>query len=269
MGPLVPEIISNEFNLVIAFIVGIGFGFILEQAGFSSTKKLVGLFYGYDFTVLKVFFTAGVTALIGVLLLAHLDLLDMELIYINPTFLWSALLGGAIMGAGFIIGGFCPGTSVCAAAIGKIDAFAFIFGSIFGIFIFIEGYPLFEKIYKMENWGAVRIDEYFSISPEFFAFLLTLIAIGAFIAVTQIENKVNNKKVAFSRGSLMKYLASGTIPFLFIAVMVFTPDRQEYIQHQIAEARQQKKCTFKEIAADKLAYELINNHLDSSSKCNI
>ena len=40
MGPLVPYIISNEFNLVIALLVGIGFGFVLEQAGFSSTKKL-------------------------------------------------------------------------------------------------------------------------------------------------------------------------------------------------------------------------------------
>ena len=66
MGPLVPFIISNEFNLIVALIAGIGFGFVLEQAGFSSTKKLVGLFYGYDFTVLKVFFTAGVTAMIGV-----------------------------------------------------------------------------------------------------------------------------------------------------------------------------------------------------------
>ena len=40
MGPLVPNIISNEFNLIVALIAGIGFGFTLEQAGFSSTKKI-------------------------------------------------------------------------------------------------------------------------------------------------------------------------------------------------------------------------------------
>jgi hypothetical protein len=66
MGPLVPYVISVEFSLVIAFFIGIAFGFILEQAGFSSAKKLVGLFYGYDFTVLRVFFTAGITAMTGV-----------------------------------------------------------------------------------------------------------------------------------------------------------------------------------------------------------
>ncbi|MBN1926339.1 MAG: YeeE/YedE family protein, partial [Prolixibacteraceae bacterium] len=128
MGPLVPYIISEEFNLIVALLIGIGFGFILEQAGFSSTRKLVGLFYGYDFTVLRVFFTAGVTAMVGVLLLGHYGLLDLSVIYVNPTFLRSALIGGIIMGAGFIIGGFCPGTSVCAAAIGKIDGMLFVLG---------------------------------------------------------------------------------------------------------------------------------------------
>ena len=110
MAPLVPSMISPEFDFVMAFLLGIGFGFVLEQAGFSSTRKLVGLFYGYDFTVLKVFFTAGVTAMTGVLLFGHFGILNLDAIYVNPTYLWSALVGGLIMGAGFIIGGFCPGT---------------------------------------------------------------------------------------------------------------------------------------------------------------
>jgi len=50
MGPLVPDIISNNLNFIVALVVGILFGVILEQAGFSTSKKLVGLFYGYDFT---------------------------------------------------------------------------------------------------------------------------------------------------------------------------------------------------------------------------
>jgi len=260
MGPLVPEIFSNEFNLVIAFFVGIGFGFILEQAGFSSTKKLVGLFYGYDFTVLKVFFTAGITAMIGVLLLGHFDLLDLNLIYVNPTFLWSAIIGGCIMGAGFVIGGFCPGTSICAAAIGKLDGMAFVVGSFFGIFIFTEGYPLLEDIYLAENWGAVRFDRFLGISPELFAFLLTLIAVVAFFAVTQIENRANKLRTDFSKGRVTRNFALGFIPFAIIALLAFTPSRQEYIQQEIREARQQKKCVFKEISADKLAFELIHNH---------
>ena len=155
MGPLVPDIISSELNYIIALIVGIGFGFALEQAGFASTKKLVGLFYGYDFTVLRVFFTAGITAMVGVLVLNHVGLLDISIIYINPTFLWSALIGGGIMGFGFIIGGFCPGTSACAAATGRVDGMAFLFGSVIGIFAFAEGYPLWTEIYTLLKIGAL------------------------------------------------------------------------------------------------------------------
>ncbi len=46
--------------IIIAILIGIAFGFILEASGFSSSRKLAGVFYGYDFAVLKVFFTAAV-----------------------------------------------------------------------------------------------------------------------------------------------------------------------------------------------------------------
>ncbi|MFA6440261.1 MAG: hypothetical protein WCX28_13200, partial [Bacteriovoracaceae bacterium] len=101
MFPLVPNLISEELNLIVALLIGIAFGFVLEQAGFSSSKKLAGVFYGYDFTVLRVFFTAGVTAMSGVIILGYLGWLDTEFIYINPTFLQAEILGGVIMGFGF------------------------------------------------------------------------------------------------------------------------------------------------------------------------
>ena len=51
MGPLITQgIISPEWNPIIAFIIGIAFGFALEQGGFSSSRKLAGVFYGYDMT---------------------------------------------------------------------------------------------------------------------------------------------------------------------------------------------------------------------------
>src|SRR5664279_2268788 len=191
MGPLVPEVIGNELNFIVALLVGIAFGFVLEQAGFSTSKKLVGLFYGYDFTVLRVFFTGGVTAMLGVIALEHFGLLDIKLIYVNPTFLWSAIVGGLIMGLGFVTGGYCPGTSVCAAAIGKIDAMIFIGGSLLGVLLFAEGYPLFEGLYKAGAWGNIRIFELAGASQGLFAFLLVFMAVTAFIVTTMIEKRNN------------------------------------------------------------------------------
>ncbi|MEA3286963.1 MAG: YeeE/YedE thiosulfate transporter family protein [Candidatus Marinimicrobia bacterium] len=181
MGPLVPqEIIGADWNLFIAFVIGIGFGFALEQAGFSSSRKLAGMFYGYDTVVLKVFFTGAITAMLGLLFFSLFGWIDLSLIYVNPTFLWSAIAGGAIMGAGFIIGGFCPGTSFCAAAIGKIDAMVFIGGIFLGIFFFAEGYPLLKDFYMAGSFGPLKVSDFLGISGGVMTFLVIIAALVMF-----------------------------------------------------------------------------------------
>ena len=158
MAPIVPLFeISEEISLLIAFLIGLGFGFALEQAGFSSSRKLAGMFYGYDTTVLKVFFTAALTAMLGLLYMNYLGMIDMSIVYVNDFYISSAIVGGVIMGAGFIIGGFCPGTSVCAAAIGKIDAMYFLGGSFIGILLFGQTYPLWEEFHNSQHLGSIKL----------------------------------------------------------------------------------------------------------------
>jgi len=260
MGPLVPDIISNEFNFIIAIIVGIGFGFALEQAGFGSTKKLVGLFYGYDFTVLKVFFTAGVTAMVGITLLSHLGMLDVSIIYINPTFLWAALIGGIIMGGGFIIGGFCPGTSVVAAASGKIDGWAFVFGTAIGVFAFIEAYPLVKNLLIAENLGDLLVFEMMGISRELFALIMIFVAAIAFIGVGLIEDKVNHTKTKWFKNSIIKYGLSITAAVIIVLVTIFTPTRGELMDQRIDEKLAAGDCEPQLMDKDKLAFELMHNY---------
>ena len=260
MGPLVPDIISNEFNFIIAIIVGIGFGFALEQAGFGSTKKLVGLFYGYDFTVLKVFFTAGVTAMVGITLLNHLGMLDVNIIYINPTFLWAAVIGGLIMGGGFIIGGFCPGTGVVAAASGKIDGWAFVFGAAIGVFAFTEGYPLLKNIFIAENLGDLLVFEMMGISREMFALIMVFVAAGAFIGVTQIENKVNKQKTEWLKSSLVKYGLSIGSAILIVLITMLTPTRAELMDKRVDAKLASGECKAQLMDEDKLAFELMHNY---------
>ena len=175
MGPFVPDLISDQLNLVVALILGIAFGFVLEQAGFSSSRKLAGVFYGYDFTVLRVFFTAAVTAMSGVLLLGYFGLLDLDAIYVNPTWLWPAIVGGAIMGVGFVLGGYCPGTSICAAAIGKVDAMFFVGGGLLGVFAFGELFPLCKGFFNSTALGSIRVYDSLGISGGLFALILIVL----------------------------------------------------------------------------------------------
>lgn len=255
MGPLVPDLIGNELNFVVAILIGIAFGFILEQAGFSTSKKLVGLFYGYDFTVLRVFFTAGITAMIGVVALGHFGLLDLSLIYVNPTFLWSALVGGLIMGLGFVVGGFCPGTSVCAAAIGKIDAMIFVAGGFLGVFIFAEGYPLFETLYKAENWGSPTLFESLGTSQGVFAFGMTFMAVGAFWFTTWVEKKVNGTE-NYELQPKKLYLGLGLTLFVLGLATIFMPEKKTELLADAATAVSSKKIEV--TAIDELAFRLLD-----------
>jgi rhodanese-related sulfurtransferase/uncharacterized membrane protein YedE/YeeE len=256
MGPLVPDIISNNLNLIVALVIGILFGAILEQAGFSTSKKLVGLFYGYDFTVLRVFFTAGIVAMIGVMGLEHYGLIDMGLVYVNPTFLWSAIIGGLIMGLGFVVGGFCPGTSVCAAAIGKVDAMIFIAGAFIGVLVFAEGYPLFEGLFKSANWGNPRIFETMNMSQNIFAFILIVFALFAFWAASIVENKING--VVKPPIRLTPYYIGITAIGIIMAFSAFVfPERKASLNQLVEDENFVQSYNIETITVDEFALCLL------------
>jgi uncharacterized protein len=190
MGPLVVnEIISENTNLFLAFIIGIGFGFVLEQSGFSSSRKLAGVFYGYDMVVLKVFFTGAITAMLGLLFFSLFGWVDLNLVYVNPMYVYSAIIGGVVMGAGFIIGGYCPGTSFCGASIGKIDALVFIGGLFIGVAIFGGGFNLWDGLYMAEFIGFPKVSKSLGLTDGVFALILIIVALGMFWVAELAEKK--------------------------------------------------------------------------------
>ncbi len=200
MGPLIPQgIIPIGWDFVIALLIGIAFGFILEASGFSSSRNITGVFYGYNFVVLRVFFTAVVVAMIGLQYFDYFGWIDLNQIYVLPTFLSPMIVGAVIMGVGFIIGGFCPGTSYTAIAIGKIDAIVFTVGLFLGIFLFSEFFPFFEQFYYADDMGNITIGEFFGISNLLVTVIFTAIAVIAFYVTWHIEQRVrkNYKEYKF------------------------------------------------------------------------
>ncbi len=194
MGPLYPqELLNPEYNLLIGFLIGIGFGFLLEASGFTNTRKLAGIFYGYDATVIKVFFTAALTATIGLFFLHFMGWIDITATFYPKTFWIPTLIGAAIMGLGFVIGGFCPGTSLSAAVTGKIDAMVFIIGVMLGIFGFIFSFDAWKSLRSSGNMGKVNITQWIGIKEGIFIFLFTVIAIVTFVVFQKWQDKWKKK----------------------------------------------------------------------------
>jgi len=190
MGPISSLIAMPEWlDLLIGLLIGIGFGFALEQAGFSSSRKLAGMFYGYDTTVIKVFFTAAIVALVGSQLLSFFGLLNLNQVFVNEFYVAASIVGGVIMGAGFIMGGFCPGTGLSAMSIGKIDAIIFFAGGLTGAFLFAETYPLIEKLANSGYKGPVKVNEALGMSTGVFILLLIVAAAVMFWIAEAAEKK--------------------------------------------------------------------------------
>lgn len=194
MGPYIELTQSNPWiGFLAAFVIGIGFGFALEQAGFSSSRKLAGMFYGYDTTVLKVFFTAAIVAMLGTKFLNYFGMIDMDFVFVNHFYVYASIIGGAIMGAGFVMGGFCPGTGISALSIGKIDALVYLLGGGFGAFLFGELYPLLQPLYMAADRGPVKLSDSIGISDGLFILIIIIIAIAMFYLAEKAEVKYKDR----------------------------------------------------------------------------
>jgi hypothetical protein len=173
-----------------AILAGFGFGFVLERAGFGSSRNLAAQFYLRDMRVLKVMFSAIVTAMLGLVVLRTVGVLDFDALYVNPTAIPPQVVGGLIFGVGFAIGGYCPGTAVVAGVTGKMDAVAFLGGAMVGILGFAGAYGKIEHFAKSGANQRILLTDWLHLSFGVVAVLVTLLALTMFVGAEWIERKM-------------------------------------------------------------------------------
>jgi hypothetical protein len=187
-APLSSQIAFGEpTELAIALGLGLFFGFFLERAGFGNSRKLAAQFYLYDMAVLKVMFTAIVTAMTGLWLLSAVGWLDLGEIYLVPTFVWPQFVGGLVLGAGFVIGGYCPGTSVAGMATGRIDAMVYAVGMLAGLALYAEAYPAIEAWTKTTALGEITFPDYLGVPRGVLVAIVLAMAVGMFWGAMKLE----------------------------------------------------------------------------------
>lgn len=181
---------GDEASLAFAFLIGIGFGFFLERAGFGSARKLVAQFYLTDLAVFKVMFTAILTALIGTTLLSWAGVLDLSLVYLVPTYWVAQVVGGLLLGVGFVVGGYCPGTSVVSMASGRIDGLVFVVGFAAGTLGFALAFPLLAGLYTAGDLGEKTLPEALGLPHGVLVLGVVLVALGGFRGATWVERRM-------------------------------------------------------------------------------
>jgi len=128
--------------------------------------------------------------MLGVTYLSWFGLLDLSLVYLTPTYVLPGIVGGLVLGFGFVVGGYCPGTSVAAMATGKVDALVYGAGMLFGTFVFAEIYPLVERFHESTLLGPVTIPQYFNLPYGLVVFAVVAVAIAGFYGASVVERLV-------------------------------------------------------------------------------
>ena len=185
-------LIGDGPGLVVAVALGVGFGFFLEQGGLGNARKLAGQFYLTDLTVLKVMFSAIVTAMLGLFWLGRLGVLDLGRVFVLPTYWAPQLAGGLVFGVGFVMGGLCPGTSCVALSSGRWDGAAVLGGMLAGIVIFNEAYPALASFYESGALGQVTLDGVLHLPVGVTVLLVVLAALGSFVLAERIERRMRS-----------------------------------------------------------------------------
>jgi rhodanese-related sulfurtransferase len=232
------------YGYITAFIIGLGFGAVLEMSGFGDSRKLAAQFYLGEMRVLKVMFTAIIVAMTLIFLSSALGILDYEKVFVNPTYLVPGVVGGLIMGAGFIIGGFCPGTSLVGAATGKLDGMFFVGGVFTGVFIFGETVQYIENFWYGYDMGRFTLPEFFDLSTGITVILVLVLAFIMFYGAEISEAIFGSKKkladISFLPKNKMLITAAATLLFLaVITSLIGQPDIKSRWNH-IASTEQKK-----------------------------
>lgn len=189
-GPLYAhEVFGEGTSLVIALIVGVIFGFLLESAGFGSSRKLTSVFYLDDFAVPKVMFSAVVTAAVGIYIFSIVGLLDMEEIVKLPTYVWPQIIGGILFGLGFLIGGYCPGTAFVAIGSGKIDGLLYIIGAVTAGWFFTYSFDFIKGFYLSGKIAHTFMYEGLGIPRLVLLLIVVVIAFGFFAVLEKYERR--------------------------------------------------------------------------------
>ena len=170
---------------------GVLFGYVLENAGFASPRKLTAQFRFSDWSVFKVMFTAIIVAAIGLYAAAAFGWMRPNGVYLPTTFFWATLTGGALIGAGMAVGGYCPGTSTVALSSGRLDGLVFMIGMVLGTGLFAGMFNSIKGFYlAAEGPAGQTLDALLGIPAWAVLVILIVVAVLGFALGTMLERRL-------------------------------------------------------------------------------
>lgn len=175
-------------NIFLAVILGIFFGFALQRVGATNPQNIINMLRLKDLHLMKaIFFAIGISSTLLFLLITA-GVIDAGHLSVKSSYI-GVIVGGAILGLGFAVAGYCPGTGLTALADGRKDALFFIVGGLLGalgytlVYGSFKGSWLFAKIAGGKVMLAAGSDKFQALVPIIPGTLLAAVIGVAFMLI--------------------------------------------------------------------------------------
>jgi len=137
-------------QILLAILIGAAFGFVLDRVGATNPNYIIKMLNLTDLHLMKTIL-AGI-GVASILMFAGLSigLVDPGHLSVKAAY-GGVFLGGILLGLGFAISGYCPGTGLTAMATGRIDALVFVIGGLVGAAAYMLTYSAFAGTALLEE----------------------------------------------------------------------------------------------------------------------
>lgn len=143
-------------NIVLAIILGVFFGFALQRVGANNPQNIINMLRLKDLHLMKaIFFAIGMSSSLLFLLMTF-GVIDSGHLSVKSSYV-GVIVGGALLGIGFAIAGYCPGTSLTAIADGRKDALFFIGGGLLGALLYTLVYGSIKETWLFDQIAGGKV----------------------------------------------------------------------------------------------------------------